>query len=185
MKTCTKCERSLALDNFAKRAASKDGRCTRCRECMAVEAAANYAANRAERLRKATAQYEANKTTISEWSKRYYARNKTKIVARVRARELALKQSDETFLAGMRSRVSKRRAKRKRATPAWANDEKMREFYILADLLTKEAGHAYEVDHIVPLQSPIVCGLHWEGNLQVLPLETNRAKSNRHWPDMP
>lgn len=185
MKTCTKCERSLSLENFAKRAASKDGYCTRCKACMSSEAAANYATNRPERMRKAADRYETNKAAIADWSKHYYAKNKVKITARVRAREKALKQSDETFLANMRSRVSKRRAKRKQATPAWANDAKMREFYALADLLTKESGFPYEVDHIVPLQSPIVCGLHWEGNMQVLPLEKNRAKSNRHWPDMP
>ena len=41
------------------------------------------------------------------------------------------------------------------------------------------------VDHIVPLNSPIVCGLHNEFNLQIIPPATNYHKSNNYWPDMP
>jgi 5-methylcytosine-specific restriction endonuclease McrA len=43
----------------------------------------------------------------------------------------------------------------------------------------------HEVDHIVPLKSPLVCGLHVEHNLQVIPATQNRRKHNRVWPDMP
>jgi hypothetical protein len=39
------------------------------------------------------------------------------------------------------------------------------------------------VDHIVPLNHPYVCGLHWDGNLQIIPHHVNRAKSNKYWPD--
>jgi hypothetical protein len=41
------------------------------------------------------------------------------------------------------------------------------------------------VDHIVPLQSEIVCGLHGEANLQLLTETENKVKSNKLWPDMP
>lgn len=79
---------------------------------------------------------------------------------------------------------SKRRAAKKQATPAWANLEKIARIYELAAVLNAD-GCAFEVDHVVPLKSPLVCGLHVENNLQLLPKLHNRSKGNRHWPDMP
>ena len=73
---------------------------------------------------------------------------------------------------------NKKRAVKLRAMPKWANQEKMKEIY-------KNRPIGYDVDHIVPLQSKLVCGLHWEGNLQYLPSRENQVKKNRYWPDMP
>ena len=36
-----------------------------------------------------------------------------------------------------------------------------------------------EVDHVVPLQSKFVCGLHCEANLQVITKSKNASKCNR------
>lgn len=55
----------------------------------------------------------------------------------------------------------------------------------MARKLRQETGIEYQVDHVIPIQSPVVCGLHWEGNLQVIPKLANVLKSNRFWPDMP
>ena len=81
-----------------------------------------------------------------------------------------------------------RRAAKLNATPVWANQFFIEEAYDLAQRRTKmKCGgiDKWHVDHIVPLKSPIVCGLHVEHNLQVIPGVENIRKGNRHWPDMP
>lgn len=80
---------------------------------------------------------------------------------------------------------ARRNRVRKGATPAWADLDKVLEIYRLAQQLSRQTGAPYHVDHIVPLQSDIVCGLHCEANLQVLPALINLQKHNRVWPDMP
>lgn len=82
-------------------------------------------------------------------------------------------------------RVRRRQAAQRKATPKWANISKMREFYRLALDKTEATGVKWSVDHIVPLISDVVCGLHVEHNMQVLPFSDNVRKGNRVWPDMP
>ena len=45
--------------------------------------------------------------------------------------------------------------------------------------MTSQTGIKHEVDHIIPLQSPFVCGLHVEYNLQVITAKMNRSKGNK------
>lgn len=54
----------------------------------------------------------------------------------------------------------------------WADWDKIEEIYI-------NCPEGYQVDHIIPLQSRYVCGLHTEDNLQYLTIEDNRRKSNK------
>lgn len=83
------------------------------------------------------------------------------------------------------AKTAKYEASKSRATPSWANLLAIRAVYERAIVLERETGRRYHVDHIVPLQSPLVCGLHVEHNLQVLSAEENISKHNRHWPDGP
>ncbi|KVP16997.1 hypothetical protein WJ84_01615 [Burkholderia ubonensis] len=85
----------------------------------------------------------------------------------------------------MNSDTARRQLRLRQAYPAWANDELIAEAYALARLRTLATGIPWQVDHIVPLNSDLVCGLHWEANLQVIPAVANLAKSNNWWPDMP
>lgn len=52
-------------------------------------------------------------------------------------------------------------------------------FYAEALRLTRETGIRHEVDHIYPLQSDVVCGLHCEANLRVITKFQNQSKKNR------
>lgn len=83
----------------------------------------------------------------------------------------------------MRGQV--RRDSLKHRTPPWANRDDMNALRTYRAMLQVVTGQAYDIDHIVPLHHPLVCGLHWAGNMQVLPKAINQAKSNNWWPDMP
>jgi hypothetical protein len=77
-----------------------------------------------------------------------------------------------------------RRVAQINSIPAWANKFFISEIYELAALRTKMLGIKFEVDHIVPVKSKRVCGLHVENNLQILTKLENRAKGNYSWPCM-
>jgi hypothetical protein len=81
-----------------------------------------------------------------------------------------------------------RRAARVRAIVPFGDKEFedffMQEIYNLAVIREAATGVKWEVDHMVPLISAFVCGLHWSGNLQLLTAFDNRSKSNSYWPDM-
>lgn len=70
-------------------------------------------------------------------------------------------------------------AARRTCVPSWAEIEKIKVVY------KKAVEYKFEVDHIVPIKSPLVCGLHVWHNLQLLDRNLNRSKRNRYWPDMP
>lgn len=77
---------------------------------------------------------------------------------------------------------SVRRASKLSATPSWLSKQQLEEIeykYWLAKDLKSVTGEVYEVDHIVPLVNKKVKGLHVPWNLQVLPEDLNRRKSNR------
>lgn len=86
-----------------------------------------------------------------------------------------------------RSYVRARQAAQRNAVPAWitpADRAKMEQFYRVADGLGRRYNEPHEVDHVVPLQSDRVCGLHCPANLQVLPAAQNASKGNRWDPDV-
>lgn len=79
----------------------------------------------------------------------------------------------------------RRRQREARATPKWADRAAMCAMYRKAKLLSKSTGEMHVVDHIVPLDGKLVCGLHWHENMRVIHWRDNAVKSWHTWPDMP
>jgi hypothetical protein len=76
------------------------------------------------------------------------------------------------------SYIVERRKKRDKSMPPWADKKAIRNIYFEARRLTAETGIKHEVDHIIPSNHPLVCGLHVENNLQILTEFENILKSN-------
>lgn len=114
--------------------------------------------------------------------KDYYEKNKQVFIDKAKVWIKAHPQYQQKTNA---AKCAKRRAARINSCPLWANSFFIREIYDLAKRRTKCTGIPWHVDHIVPLRSKFVCGLHVEQNLQVIPAIQNFKKGNRSWPDMP
>lgn len=198
MKTCPKCSTAKLETEFHKDKNRLDGLYTYCKECK----------NTAERVRFAAIEdLTAHRARVSDWrrnnlgkakemAKRAHAKNRDKRNAssiqyrkdniehtRALCRKWAKDNAEKMYLTN-----ADRRAKKKNATPAWANDEFDRfvvsEAYSLAKLRTKVTGVKWHVDHSVPLRNNNVCGFHCAANVRVITAVDNHIKGNRVWPDM-
>lgn len=118
---------------------------------------------------------QANKEKRKETIHRWYQNNKD----RKKETNRKWRQSNPGRVAEL---AYKYLAKKKQAFAPWANREKIKLIYIEAATLSKETGIRHEVDHIYPIQSDYLCGLHVETNLQILTLKENRKKLNTIWP---
>jgi hypothetical protein len=134
-----------------------------CLPCALIKKR-NWDINNSDKLKKKTAEY----------------RERNRDLVRERARDSMRKHKDRAI-----SQMALRRAHKLKATPSWFDRKATLEFYKLSKKLMEESGVKHNVDHIVPLTSNYVCGLHWEGNLQILTAEENLRKKNYFWPDMP
>lgn len=115
--------------------------------------------------------YQSKPNVIKERTKQYYLLNSKKR----NAKKSEWKKSNKDKVAFY---TANRRAQELQATPKWANKFKIAEFYKTADGLSMITGIWYHVDHIIPLKSKLVCGLHTHGNLRVITAKENLSKFN-------
>lgn len=213
MKRCYKCGESKPPEMFSKDKSRADGLQPRCKACYsaykstlpkaprlllteeekALRRKVYRSANRKKHTEQAAEWRKLNPEKVIESITKYRATNgeNSRAVRKAWSEENKdrIREQNRQYRAsnsGMYAEYCQRRNARKlRATPSWANTEAMRAFYALAAEMTKTTGVTHHVDHVVPLQSKLVCGLHCEFNMQVLIGSENSSKGNRHWPDMP
>ena len=180
MKSCERCLEVKPFVSFYNCAKRKDGKQGYCKACCLFKTRERLAAHpeisRQQWLkRRNNAAYREQRHKASA---KYTAANRVATNARIADWQSRNLDKHAAY-------QGQRRATKLRATPKWANRFFISETYNLAKLRTKMLGYEWHVDHIVPLKSPIVCGLHVEHNLQVITGPENTAKSNKRWPDMP
>jgi len=173
-KRCGRCEIEKPHADFYKDRNRKDGLTPQCIACRKQ----SYRDNAPRRIA-AMGEWAKKNAERSRQIKRRYAE---KFPERVQASRKAWEIANPAAKA---EKEARRRAAKLNATPRWNDVDRMREFYFAADFLSMVTGEWYHVDHIVPLQSKLVCGFHADSNLQVVPGAHNQAKGNRWWPDMP
>lgn len=201
-KQCTACKIIKALAEFYKRSASPDGLQPSCKICMNAKEAAYRSANKEKIYAQQAVFRAANKEIAKARSAKWYAENKERAISynsacrkadpeKAKARLAAWVAKNKTRVKALRAAYAKanphvfsasnarRKAAKLQATPAWANRES------IAAIYQEAARLKMQVDHTVPLQSDLVCGLHCESNLQILSKRENIIKGNRYWPDMP
>lgn len=80
-------------------------------------------------------------------------------------------------------------ARKATATPRWVREDPEQRARMRAlDREMRERrtrGENVVRDHIVPISSPLVCGLNCPDNIRIITFEANSAKSNHMWPGSP
>lgn len=191
-KNCTRCGETKAFDCFYKSRTSFN---SICKECIKSRSREWYSENREKALSYSAEWRAKNLEYAKKKQAEYSKKNSARIMARVSEWQSNNKERVKDYKASYRknnqsyyvAKCSDRRAIRLKATLAWANGFFIGEIYDLARRRSRclSGGVKWHVDHIVPLQSPLVCGLHVEHNLQVIPATLNHKKKNVYWPDMP
>jgi hypothetical protein len=152
-----------------------------CVECLKVEWQ-QAAENRVDYFRTYNKREE-----VKDRKNAWYEANKEQVIQAAATRPLEVKRVyqkawKERNTIWVRADTKARRRKHREATPPWLSREQkaqIRELYKIAITMTKTTGEQYVVDHIVPLRSDIVCGLHVPWNLRVIPRQENLLKSNK------
>lgn len=147
----------------------------RCPECQREWSRLWRETNKEQTLEKVQRWNEKNKERVRENSRRWREKNRDRV--RETKRYWSKKNSDK-----VRASVMLRIAQKKNATPPWADKAAIKAIYAEAVRLEEETGILHHVDHVYPLTSPYMCGLHVAENLQILPGPENLSKGNRTWP---
>jgi len=155
MKTCSKCKETKDLLEFDKNRTRVDGLHLYCKSCRKEERKSWYKAHKESQDSRNKRWKQDNREAWNQLTRQAYKRNP----------------------GYYKAKSSHRRSCELKATPSWSEKELIEKVYL------KATDYGAHVDHIVPLKSEVVCGLHVWANLQLLPPTDNISKGNRFWPD--
>ncbi len=198
MKQCTNCLEYKEETEFTLCKTTIDRLTPMCKGCVSAYNKSYRAANR-ERIGELNKNYhEANKVKICERTKQWIKDNPERRREQLKANyenhkaagtldkyygnvdieqnKVRSKLWREINPGRVNAQIAKRRSDTIRATPGWVEFDDIIKLYNEAKKLTEQTGVDYEVDHKIPLKSPVVCGLHCIANLQILTAEANNKK---------
>jgi hypothetical protein len=180
----------------------------KCPPCVRAAGKKSFEKHREVRLQDSKDYRGKNKEAVSEVKKLWWSKNRQEVLARWKEtypqRQEAHREYNRTRAAlispqavaramqwrkdnpGMHAaNTATRRSAKLRATLGERDATAIKRIYAEAKRFSSLLGITLHVDHIVPLVSPDVCGLHVWANLQLLERGENSRKSNRIWPDQP
>jgi len=190
---CLECGVEKTPENSTKNKNRPDGRNAYCKACAKKKQAASYIKHIDSRKVRAQEAYENKKDEYKERASRWAAANKEKrrgitkdyVVRNKEARAATQKREREKNPGYYRAHFKMRQSRKRRALSSWANLEAIEALYVECSRISKETGIKHHVDHYFPLKSDVVCGLHNEFNLRIIPAVENLSKGNSFPEDHP
>lgn len=184
---CLKCGVVKTSENSTKNKNRPDGRNAYCRVCAKEKMAASYVKHREKRRETMRANYEEKKDEYKARAKKWAEANPQK---RHEVTKRYLKNNPEArYQTSKNHRLANpgvyaahfkmRQTRKRQALSSWADLGAIEALYIECARITKETGIKHHVDHYFPLKSDVVCGLHNEFNLRIVPASINLAKHNQ------
>jgi len=171
-KQCLCCKTTKLKSEISKHSQKKDGLYTYCKTCKAVQDKLSYQKNKDSRISYSKSWSLENIEKARAYKRKYKAKNPEM--------DNIYKQENKGSINFMNA---KRRANTKNRTPVWLTEFdrlKMKCYYQVAAMRSRESGQKWHIDHIIPLQGENVCGLHVPNNLQIIPAIENMRKNNHY-----
>lgn len=169
-KLCKRCGEEKERDKFGKDKSKADGLTYACKHCTsAYKLAYDQSQNRRVIAKEDRPKFDM--AVKLEKNRAYRAANPEKVRLIVRN----YKRKNPHVINAL---VSARRAASLAAMPSWADKQRIKKLYEIAAKVSRATGVKHHVDHVFPLISPLVCGLHVPENMRVIAAQANLAKSN-------